>query len=210
MALAIETTGLARRFGAVRAVDGIDLAVPEGSVFGFLGPNGSGKTTTIRMLVGLVRPTAGSARVLGEEVAPGASVVRRLGAWSAAGHPFLSPVRISPCSASRHAKLLRAPAALIERVGYAAADRKVVRLRPRAQRLAIAWRSSGSLLIDDRRRLTRRRGRGSSARTLARATIFRPPVLIEVEQSATGSRSYGRIVTQAATAERSPAATPSA
>ncbi len=63
--LAIETAALTKRFGAQTAVDGIDLAVPRGAVFGFLGPNGSGKTTTIRMLLGLLNATAGEARVLG-------------------------------------------------------------------------------------------------------------------------------------------------
>jgi ABC-2 type transport system ATP-binding protein len=66
--LAIETEGLTKRFGDLAAVDGIDLAVPGGSVFGFLGPNGSGKTTTIRMLLGLVTPTAGSWRLLGQQM----------------------------------------------------------------------------------------------------------------------------------------------
>ncbi len=79
VAAAVETTGLARRFGTVRAVDGIDLHVPEGSVFGFLGPNGSGKTTTIRMLLGLVRPDAGEARLFGERVSVGAAVIRGSG-----------------------------------------------------------------------------------------------------------------------------------
>jgi ABC-2 type transport system ATP-binding protein len=69
--LAIETEGLTKRFGDLAAVDGIDLAVPRGSVFGFLGPNGSGKTTTIRMLLGLIAPTAGSWRLLGQAM-PGA------------------------------------------------------------------------------------------------------------------------------------------
>jgi len=69
MGLAIETAGLARRFGAIAAVDGIDLAVPEGAVYGFLGRNGSGKTTTIRLLLGLLRPSAGSARLFGIDVA---------------------------------------------------------------------------------------------------------------------------------------------
>jgi ABC-2 type transport system ATP-binding protein len=60
--LAVRTTGLTKRFRSGQvAVDGIDLQVPRGAVYGFLGPNGSGKTTTIRMLLGLTRPTAGRA-----------------------------------------------------------------------------------------------------------------------------------------------------
>ncbi|WP_406285109.1 ATP-binding cassette domain-containing protein [Streptomyces sp. NBC_00209] len=62
----IETRGLTKRYrGGQLAVDGLDLTVPGGSVFGFLGPNGSGKTTTIRMLMGLIAPTSGTASVLG-------------------------------------------------------------------------------------------------------------------------------------------------
>lgn len=61
----VETAGLARHFGDVHAVRGVDLTVPANSIFGFLGPNGAGKTTTIKMLVGLLRPTAGRATVLG-------------------------------------------------------------------------------------------------------------------------------------------------
>ena len=64
-ALAIETQGLTKRFGDMAAVDGIDLAVPVGSVFGFLGPNGSGKTTTIRVLLGLINASEGSWEILG-------------------------------------------------------------------------------------------------------------------------------------------------
>src|SRR5215469_3518882 len=64
--LALASSGLTKRFrGGQLAVDGIDLAVPSGSVYGFLGPNGSGKTTTIRMLLGLIQPTDGSHAVLG-------------------------------------------------------------------------------------------------------------------------------------------------
>lgn len=62
---AVSTTGLTKRFGRQLAVAGIDLAVPAGAVYGFLGPNGSGKTTTIRMLLGLITPTSGSLTVLG-------------------------------------------------------------------------------------------------------------------------------------------------
>jgi ABC-type multidrug transport system ATPase subunit len=62
----IVTRGLVKRYRGTLAVDGLDLTVPRGSVFGFLGPNGSGKTTTIRMLMGLIEPTSGTARLLGE------------------------------------------------------------------------------------------------------------------------------------------------
>ncbi|MFJ4409179.1 ABC transporter ATP-binding protein [Streptomyces sp. NPDC088910] len=77
----IETRGLAKRYRGTLAVDGLDLRVPRGSVFGFLGPNGSGKTTTIRMLMGLIAPTAGTARVLGRPM-PGAqrTVLPKVGA----------------------------------------------------------------------------------------------------------------------------------
>ncbi|RPK60600.1 Daunorubicin/doxorubicin resistance ATP-binding protein DrrA [Streptomyces sp. ADI96-02] len=72
----IETRGLTKRYrGGHLAVDGLDLSVPAGSVFGFLGPNGSGKTTTIRMLMGLIDPTSGSARVLGHPMPQGARTV---------------------------------------------------------------------------------------------------------------------------------------
>jgi ABC-2 type transport system ATP-binding protein len=63
----IETRGLTRYFGSRKAVDGVSLSVPRGSVFAFLGRNGSGKTTTIRMLLGLLEPTRGSSTVLGHD-----------------------------------------------------------------------------------------------------------------------------------------------
>jgi len=62
---AIEVEGLIKTFGSTRALDGLDLAVAKGEVHGFLGPNGSGKTTTIRILLGLLRADAGKARLLG-------------------------------------------------------------------------------------------------------------------------------------------------
>lgn len=65
---AVRAHGLARRYGEVVAVDGLDLEIGEGEFFGLLGPNGSGKTTTIHMLATLVRPTAGSARVAGFDI----------------------------------------------------------------------------------------------------------------------------------------------
>ena len=65
MDTAIEVAGLRKSFGATRALDGLDLVVAPGEVHGFLGPNGSGKTTTIRILLGLVRADSGTARLLG-------------------------------------------------------------------------------------------------------------------------------------------------
>ncbi len=74
--IAIEATGLTKHFGETKAVDGVDLQVPTGTVFGLLGPNGAGKTTIIRMLATLLRPTAGSARVFGHDIVTGADQVR--------------------------------------------------------------------------------------------------------------------------------------
>ena len=66
---AIDTRGVAKRFGRRWAVENLDLRVPTGSVFGFLGPNGAGKTTTMRMLLGLLRPDDGLIRILGHDLA---------------------------------------------------------------------------------------------------------------------------------------------
>ena len=70
---AIRTEGLTKRFGAVTALDGLDLVVEQGEVFGFLGPNGAGKSTTIRLLLGLLHATSGTAEVMG---VPATDVVR--------------------------------------------------------------------------------------------------------------------------------------
>jgi ABC-2 type transport system ATP-binding protein len=91
---AISTSGLTKRFrGGQLAVDHIDLAVPPGSVYGFLGPNGSGKTTTIRMLLGLAYPTSGGASLLGVPMPDGATtVLHRVGSLveGPAFYPFLA------------------------------------------------------------------------------------------------------------------------
>ena len=65
---AIRISGLVKRYGHVRALDGLDLEVPQGVVYGFLGPNGAGKTTTMRILTGLIRPDAGRVELFGELV----------------------------------------------------------------------------------------------------------------------------------------------
>jgi len=77
---AIEVAGLSKSFDGKLAVDGFSIAVERGRIFGFLGPNGSGKTTTIRMLCGLLRPDAGSGRCLGFDILrESAEIKRRVG-----------------------------------------------------------------------------------------------------------------------------------
>jgi ABC-type multidrug transport system ATPase subunit len=73
--VAIATRRLTKRYGDILAVDGLDLAVHRGEVYGFLGRNGAGKTTTIRLLLGLVRPTAGESWILGRLIRPGETTV---------------------------------------------------------------------------------------------------------------------------------------
>ena len=132
--LAIETHGLTKRFRSQLAVDRLDLAVPRGAVFGFLGPNGSGKTTTIRMLLGLVAASAGDARLLGADMPRHVdSVLPRVGALveGPAFSPYLSGEsnlkRFD--AADRHAPQRSRPARVadaIDRVGLSHAARKKV------------------------------------------------------------------------------------
>ncbi len=145
---AVATAGLTKRFKAQVAVNAIDLLVPRGSVYGFLGPNGSGKTTTIRMLLGLIRPTSGHHRLLGRAMPHNAGQVLPLVGSLVEGpafHPYLTAranlQRLD--SVDRHADprttKVRVDGAL-DRVGLlAAADKKyrAYSLGMR-QRLAIA------------------------------------------------------------------------
>jgi ABC-2 type transport system ATP-binding protein len=89
---AVQATGLTKRFGDRIVVDQLDLAIPAGSVSGFVGPNGAGKTTTIRMLLGLIEPTAGRGTVLGGELSHPPSYLHKVGALieSPAFYPQLS------------------------------------------------------------------------------------------------------------------------
>ncbi|MEV6286969.1 ABC transporter ATP-binding protein [Kribbella sp. NPDC051770] len=145
----IVTRGLTKRFRSGQvAVAGIDLEVPAGSIFGFLGPNGSGKTTTIRMLLGLIAPTSGSVELLGQEMPKAQlSVLPRVGALveGPAFYPFwtgqanLLRFDAADRTADPRTRKLRAGEAL-ERVGLSNAAKKKVRAYSLGmrQRLAIA------------------------------------------------------------------------
>ncbi len=147
----VRTRGLTKRFGRQTAVDAVDLEVPAGAVYGFLGPNGSGKTTTIRMLLGLISPTSGTVDLLGASMAGAGrsdvSVLRRVGALveGPAFHPYLSGranlrrLEAADPYADARTSRLRVDAAL-DRVGLLVAARKRYRAYSLGmrQRLAIA------------------------------------------------------------------------
>jgi ABC-2 type transport system ATP-binding protein len=78
MGTIVEARGLHKHFGTIRAVDGLDLQVGAGEIYGLLGPNGSGKTTLIRLLIGLLRPTSGIASILGQEM-PNKAILSQVG-----------------------------------------------------------------------------------------------------------------------------------
>jgi ABC-2 type transport system ATP-binding protein len=215
--LAIETRGLTKRFGHQLAVNAIDLAVPRGSVFGFLGPNGSGKTTTIRMMLGLAAATAGSVTVLGLDMPRRLDeVLPQVGALveGPAFYPFLSGAanlhRFD--AADRHAtpgtRRARVAEAL-ERVGLSHAARKKVRAYSLGmkQRLGIAnaLLSHRELLVLDEPTNGLDPQGTREVRSLVRslaadgATVFvSSHLLAEVEQICTHAAimSAGRLVAQ--------------
>ncbi len=220
--LSIETRGLTKRFGQQLAVDGVDLAVPKGAVFGFLGPNGSGKTTTIRLLLGLATATGGSMRVLGEEMPRKlADVLPRVGALveGPAFYPFLSGAanlrRMDAAdpfgsAATRRARVQSA----LERVGLTHAADKLVRAYSLGmkQRLGIAnalLAPRELLVLDEPTNGLDPQGTRevrSLVRSLAAdgATVFvSSHLLAEVEQICTHAAimSAGRLVAQGTLAE---------
>ncbi|GII93783.1 ABC transporter ATP-binding protein [Sinosporangium siamense] len=220
---AIVTTSLTKRFpGGQVAVDHLDLAVPRGSVFGFLGPNGSGKTTTIRMLLGLVTPTEGTCEVLGEPVPRRlAAVLPRVGALvdGPAFHPHLSGtanlLRLSAADAAVDRRTARARVAeALARVGLSAAARKrygaySVGMRQRLA-LAAALRGPRELLILDEPTNGLDPQGTREVRSLIRqvaaagTTVFvSSHLLAEVEQICTHAAvmSGGRLVAQGTVAE---------
>ena len=160
--VAVATSGLTKRFGQQVAVDSLDLVVPTGAVYGFLGPNGSGKTTTIRMLLGLVGATSGSVELLGHPMpAEGPAVLARVGALveGPAFHPYLSGrdnlARLDAADRTTDARTARARVdGALDRVGLLVAARKHYRAYSLGmrQRLAIAsalLRQRDLLVLDE-------------------------------------------------------------
>ena len=162
MPTVIGTSGLTKRFGGVVAVDGIDLDVREGDRYGFLGPNGSGKTTTVRMLLGLVYATSGSIELLGRPVP------RRIGAaLPEVGALIEGPAAYGHLSARTNLSLLDAAGpgggrgsrraridAALEMVGLAGVGRKPVRqyslgMRQRLGIAAALLRRPKLLVLDE-------------------------------------------------------------
>jgi ABC-2 type transport system ATP-binding protein len=94
----IQARGLTRYFGRKCAVDGVSFTVPRGCVFGFIGRNGSGKTTTIRILLGLLEPTRGSSTILGHDSTELPPAARARIGYMAEGHPVYAWMRVGQCA----------------------------------------------------------------------------------------------------------------
>ena len=144
MTAAIQTWGLSKRYGDVRAVDAVDLRVDRGEVYGFLGLNGAGKTTTIRALLGMIRPSAGGVSLFGEPIGPGGR-----GPWRRVGHLVETPAAYPELTVRENLEVARrlhgvadasATARAIDRFGLAAyADRRAGTLSlGNLQRLGLA------------------------------------------------------------------------
>ncbi len=102
MQYAIETNGLSKEYGSLRAVDSVSLRVRPGEIYGFLGLNGAGKTTTIRLLLGMIHPSAGSARLLDRPVGPNGR-----GPWGRVGHMVELPSAYPQLSVHENLEIAR-------------------------------------------------------------------------------------------------------
>ena len=120
MSLAVETIGLSKSYGPVRAVDSVSLRVGRGEIYGFIGRNGAGKTTTIRALLGMIRPSAGSVRMLGEAVGPYGR-----GPWRRVGHLVEEPSAYPELTVRENLEIARRLQGL---QGSAATSRAIERL----------------------------------------------------------------------------------
>ena len=225
-AAAVTTAGLTKRFGRQVAVDALDLLVPSGAVYGFLGPNGSGKTTTIRMLLGLVTPSSGKVRLLGRPMPGGAgAVLPRVGALveGPAFHPYLSGrdnlARLDAADRTSDPRTSRARVdAALDRVGLLAAATKRYRAYSLGmrQRLAIAsslLRPRDLLVLDeptnglDPQGTREVRSLVGSLADEGTTVLVSSHLLSEVEQmcSHVGVMHVGRLLVQGTVARSAPA-----
>ncbi|MDQ2750212.1 MAG: ATP-binding cassette domain-containing protein [Actinomycetota bacterium] len=222
MTTAISSVGLTKRFGKQVVVDAVNLNVPAGSVYGFLGPNGSGKTTTIRILLGLVFPTAGSHALLDRDFAGSAAeVLPRVGSLveGPAFHPYLSGranlARLDAADrrASTRTARTRIDGAL-ERVGLGAAATKKYRnyslgMRQRLGIAAALLQPRELLVLDEPTNGLDPQGTREVRHLISQlgrdgVTVFvSSHLLSEVEQvcSHVGVMSVGRMVWQGALAD---------
>jgi ABC-2 type transport system ATP-binding protein len=155
MDFAIETSGLSKFYGAVHAVEAVDLRVRPGEIYGFLGLNGAGKTTTIRTLLGMLRPSAGSARVLGQAVGPNGR-----GPWRQVGHLVEAPSAYPELTVRENLEIAR-------RLHGMTDTRAVTRIIEHLGLGAYAERKAGALSTGNLQRLG-----------LARALLHAPELLI--------------------------------
>ena len=168
--LAVATSGLTKRYGGdVLAVDGVDLRVARGEVYGFLGLNGAGKSTTIRMLLGMIRPTAGHAELFGERVHAAATSL-----WRRVGHLVETATAYPELTVRENLEIARRLAGVSDR---GVVDRMI-------ERLALgqyAGRRAGTLSLGNLQRLA-----------LARALLHAPELLV-LDEPANGLDPAGVI-----------------
>lgn len=173
MEYAIYTEGLTKAYGAVRAVDGVNLRVRPGEIYGFLGLNGAGKTTTIRTLLGMIHPTAGRVEVLGQPVARNGR-----GPWRQIGHLVEAPAVYPELTVTENLEIVRRLQGVT--------DKKAT---PRAiERLGLgsyAARKAGTLSMGNLQRLG-----------LARAMLHEPALLM-LDEPANGLDPAGVVEVRA-------------
>ncbi len=214
----ITTRELTKRYGELRAVDSIDLDVRDGDVYGFLGANGSGKTTTVRMLLGLVLPTSGSISVLGESMpAARREVLPRIGALiegpgaypHLSGRANLSLLDASGADRLRRGERRRRIGEVLEEVGLNPGDRRPTKayslgMRQRLGLAAALLRRPQLLILDEPTNGLDPQGIQEIRELLLRlnaagTTIFLSShLLAEIEQMCTriGVLDRGRLVLQ--------------
>ena len=155
MDYAIYTEGLTKSYGAVRAVDSVNLRVCRGEIYGFLGLNGAGKTTTIRTLLGMIHPTAGRVEVLGQTVTRNGR-----GPWRQVGHLVEAPAVYPELTVREHLEIAR-------RLHNLSDPKATVRVIDQLGLAIYADRKAGTLSMGNLQRLG-----------LARALLHEPALLI--------------------------------